>query len=98
MGNRTLTKMMYGWSKYGGGRHGLIGEETMPEWTCQACGSQIPKIIPPFMFPVDNSYREFLRICANCQHQVLIYRINKMIELFDKCRKPKSIFDNLNRS
>jgi len=98
MGNRKITKMMYGWSKYGGGRYGLVGEETLPEWTCQACGSQIPKLIPPFMFPIDGDYRDFLRICANCQHNVIMYKVKQMFELFERCRKPKNIIDSLNRS
>lgn len=61
------TKKMYGWTKYGGARKGMVMEE-LDEWFCQACGRPQPKEAPAYMVPLDEDIRrEFVRVCAVCR-------------------------------
>jgi len=62
----SITKMMYGWTKWGGGRMGMSKEET-DEWYCQCCGEKQTKILPSYMIPLDDSRRDWMRVCANCK-------------------------------
>lgn len=89
------TKMMYGWSKYGGGRKGLVREEPK-EWCCQSCGERYSKEMPGYFFPYDINMREFVKICGSCQNKAAINLIQDLKTLLKHCRKPKNIFDNLN--
>ena len=75
MGNRvSITKMMYGWSKYGGPRYGLIKGEK--DWFCQACGSKQAKELGQYMIPINNSNREFARVCGICKHMQAKHKLN----------------------
>jgi len=91
-----VTRMMYGWSKYGGARHGLVKHNG--EWTCQICGETFPSEIPAYMFCWDiENLREFLRICGMCENK---YKKNKEMvksvdDLIKLCRKPKGIIERL---
>ena len=58
-----ITKEMYGWSKYGGGRHGLVKTDDSV-WYCQCCGKKQPRELPGYMFSIGN--REYLRLCSSC--------------------------------
>lgn len=57
------TKLMYGWSKWGGASKGMVQEQT-DEWYCQSCKRVAKKSVPSFMFPMYD--REFARICQSC--------------------------------
>lgn len=63
----NLTKKMYGWSKYGGGTHGALIEDG-DEWTCQSCGDVQSKELPSYLVPLDESDRDFMRVCADCKN------------------------------
>lgn len=61
----SLTKKVTGgWSRWGGGRKGLIKANTMGEWHCQSCASTHASSESPYMFELFPG--EFIRICANC--------------------------------
>jgi len=64
----SITKKMYGWTKYGGARHGLVKTDD-DVWYCQACGEEQVKEIPGYMYEIND--REYLRLCAKCWAAVL---------------------------
>lgn len=69
MGDRvtvSITKQMYGWSKYGGPRYGILKESK--DWFCQACGKKQVKEMAQYMLPIDGFHRDFVRICGICKH------------------------------
>lgn len=82
----TKTKAMYGWSKYGGPNMGLVKQEN-DTWYCQSCGEEYPEEMSPFMMPMDDTMREFIRICGICYKRVLIKRIKYIMSLFKSIRK-----------
>lgn len=57
---------MYGWSKYGGPRYGLLKDEK--DWFCQVCGEKQAKEMAQYMLPIDPFRRDFVRICGVCKH------------------------------
>ena len=61
-----ITKMMYGWTKWGGASHGLVKEQ-LDEWYCQLCGEHQVVELPAYMFPLDDGNRNFIRICSICK-------------------------------
>ena len=63
----SVTKKMYGWSKYGGVMDGIVKEE-LPEWFCQFCGGKQVKGLPCYMIAVDEWQREYLRACSVCKN------------------------------
>lgn len=52
------------WSKWGGINLGI--DKIEGNWYCQACNEEQPEAIEPFLFPMTD--REFIRICAKCEH------------------------------
>jgi len=60
----TSKKVTGGWSRYGGGRRGLIKANTNSEWYCQSCGLAHSPADEPYMFEL--SPGEFIRICNKC--------------------------------
>lgn len=84
---QELGKESYGWSKYGGGMHGLVGDEG--DWFCQLCGEEQPEESPKYMLPMDGTKREFLRVCSVCKHVQLkhklgTYNYTKIIKIVRK--------------
>lgn len=76
----SVTRAQYGWSKYGGARHGLVRHSG--DWYCQACGKKQPDELPAYMFCLDvGEYREFIRLCASCQNIVKNKGIESLQEL-----------------
>lgn len=75
----SITKKMYGWSKYGGARKGLVKEE-LREWSCQLCGSRHVDSLPSYFVPEDESQREYMRVCSYCKHLAM----EKQVETFEK--------------
>lgn len=64
----SISKMKYGWSRYGGPNHGLVKEE-LPEWYCQGCGKLQAKGLPSYMLPMmDLRDRDFVRVCSQCEN------------------------------
>ena len=76
----TITKKMYGWSKWGGPREGMYKED-LDEWFCQGCGEKQIRVLPSYMFPTDESGREFVRVCTLCKAKSLLKHISKWEEL-----------------
>lgn len=67
---KVTTKMMYGWSKYGGARMGMVRKETVwsKDWCCQVCGKTQIRDLPHYMIPFKDSDREYIQICSTCKH------------------------------
>lgn len=78
-----LTKMMYGWSKWGGKTDGLGTFATAPDtkWACQMCGEYQAWSLPRYMIPFDDSWREFIKVCSNCKRKSIIRRLRYVQEL-----------------
>ena len=79
---------MYGWTKYGGARHGIV--KTDPDvWYCQCCGDKQAKSLASYMYLVGD--REYIRLCAKCWAETLngleIDDIKKAIFM------PKTVWD-----
>lgn len=82
----SLTKAMYGWSKYGGSNQGLVKEGG--GWYCQACGKEQPKEFPAYMMCLDHdTFRNFIRLCADCEHLVKSRHITEYEKLRRIVRK-----------
>lgn len=62
----SVTKKMYGWSKWGGARKGVVREE-LDEWSCQLCGDRFSKNVPCYFLPEDKFQREYFRVCSLCK-------------------------------
>lgn len=52
------------WTKYGGGRLGLIHGQPRTTWHCQACGDEQPTGLPGFMLALIPG--EYVKVCSNC--------------------------------
>jgi len=59
----SLTKKMYGWTKYGGARKGIV-KETLDTWYCQICAEEQTLGLPAYMIHIGD--RDFIRICSKC--------------------------------
>jgi hypothetical protein len=55
------------WTKWGGGRLGLIHSQSEETWFCQSCGSEQPMELPGFLLE-STTPGEFVKVCANCFH------------------------------
>lgn len=63
----SITKKMYGWTKYGGATLGF--SQTLSDvWYCQFCGDRQVKELPCYLIPMDLSERDFIRACSSCKH------------------------------
>lgn len=81
--NIKIKDLRKSWSKYGGIKLGI--ENIEGNWCCQVCGKEQPTQIEPFLFPMSD--REFLRICANCEHIKIKNQIIAYESLIIICRK-----------
>lgn len=63
-----ISRLKYGWSKWGGGNHGLVKEE-LDTWYCQSCAEEQKKGLPSYM--IESATREFMRVCAKCKHRMV---------------------------
>jgi hypothetical protein len=72
---------MFGWSKWGGGNQGLFTLLPADEWFCQICGRKQTRNLPSYMIPVDDSNREFVKICCNCKHKLIIKKLKTFFDL-----------------
>ena len=71
---------MYGWTKWGGAREGLVKED-LDVWYCQTCGEKQIKCLPSYMLPTDDTGREYIRICTICKAKSLLKHLSKWQEL-----------------
>lgn len=78
------TKLMYGWSKHGGGMKGMV-QERNEEWSCQSCRRRFPDTVQSFMFPIYP--REFGRICQSCLDMAIAKEMKTLWELMREFEK-----------
>lgn len=71
----TVKKVTGGWSRWGGGRRGLIKADTNGEWYCQSCALPHAPEDKPYMFELFPG--EFIRICSKC---LWIAKVNHAID------------------
>jgi len=71
-----------GWSKWGGARSGFLKEE-LDEWYCQVCGERQVKVLPCYMFPMDELNRDFIRVCTICKAKSIVHKLNRLQELME---------------
>lgn len=87
-----LSQMKYGWTKWGGPRHGLVKHRG--KWSCQICSREHPDSMPAYMFNVDNGdFREFIRVCAICHNTAKKKKIKKLQVLIRTIRVRKHWYD-----
>lgn len=82
----TINQAKYGWSKYGGGNHGLVKDQN-DYWYCQCCRVKCTKEMPAYMYAFDNSNREFVRLCSVCSHLAKVADIHSYTDLILAVRK-----------
>jgi len=82
----VITQKMYGWSKYGGARHGTAKEE-LDEWFCQVCGDRQVKVLPNWLFAMDGGKRDWVRICSKCKNKAIQNETETFAELIDIARR-----------
>lgn len=70
----TIKKVTGSWSRYGGGKKGLIRSKN-EDWTCQSCGTTHANSDSPYMFEMFPG--EFIRICNSC---LWIAKVNHAID------------------
>jgi hypothetical protein len=81
----SMTGRMYGWSKWGGAREGLVKED-LDEWYCQCCGEKQVRVLPSYMFPTDDTGRDFVRVCTVCKAKAIINNLNRLQDLLELLR------------
>lgn len=86
----SVTKQMYGWTKWGGPNMGLVKEE-LDEWYCQVCSSRQTRALPAYMIPLDKSERDFVRVCSLCKNKQLVAEVEDFYSLINKVRKPQGL-------
>lgn len=80
MSDTPITKKMYGWTKYGGPRQGLVKEE-LDEWYCQLCSQKQVKSLPTYLITETQDEREYMRICSKCKGISVSMKIETYEEL-----------------
>lgn len=65
--NKTINRMKFGWSKYGGANREIIVDHD-ETWACQACSDMSNKVIPSFLVEFEDT--PTLKICAKCRNVV----------------------------
>jgi hypothetical protein len=81
-----IKKSFGSWTKYGGGRYG-VDKANDDFWFCQCCRSKLTKDLPNYMFPIDSSNMEFVRICSTCEHLAKVADIHNWNDLIFAVRK-----------
>lgn len=77
---------MYGWSKWGGGTHGLVTQESS-EWFCQVCGERQVDPLPSYVLPFDITQRDFARVCSKCKSEAVEHHVSIFWDLYTLVRK-----------
>jgi len=79
----SVTKMLYGWSKWGKGNFGIF-REIAEEWNCQLCAAKQIIGLPRYFFPMDDFRRDFLMVCSSCRHDLIEAGVQTFEELNKK--------------
>lgn len=72
------TKLMYGWSKWGGASKGMVQGKN-PYWFCQSCRLEFQEEVESFMFPIFD--REFGRVCKDCLDLAILKRVKNLWQM-----------------
>lgn len=76
--NKTINRMKFGWTKYGGANRDIITDHDNT-WTCQACGETHSKVIPSFLVTFEDM--PTLKLCAKCRNVVSVNEIEEFMQL-----------------
>lgn len=94
MGNKVIeikiTKLMYSWTKYGGGRKALVTQERELINYCQTCAKSIPKDYP--MYRYEFAPNEYIRVCPDCWERCKNIPLN-LEAVIKMVRKVDNLFD-----
>lgn len=82
----SITNMMYGWTKWGGGRMGMAKEE-LDEWYCQVCREKQTRDLPSYMIPLDADRRDWARVCSFCKAKANTCRVELYWELVEVVKR-----------
>ena len=72
---------MFGWSKWGGANAGLFTLLPDDEWFCQACGLKQTRNMPAYMIPLDDTNRDFAKVCCLCRYKFIIKKLKTFFDL-----------------
>ena len=86
-----ITKLMYSWTKWGGGKKALVTNDRNLINYCQACGKEIPKDFPMYKYEIMDN--EYIRICPDCWEVAKNMR-KDLKHLKDIVRKVDNLFDS----
>jgi len=87
----TIKKVTGGWSRWGGGRRGLI-KSNGRDWTCQSCGLTHSNEDSPYMFELFPG--EFVRICSKCLWLAKANQVVDFLILKELANRPKMWVDS----
>lgn len=86
-----LSKMRYGWSKYGGPNYGIAKQTGTTGdlmlglddniWYCQLCGEEQNKELPNYLFSLDDTKRDFIRVCTKCKFDAVKKKVTSYRQL-----------------
>lgn len=73
------------WTKWGGGRIGLIHSQAQDTWFCQACAEEQPQELPGFLLEAPSG--DFVKICAKCfsKARKIHYSYIEIIKIVRSC-------------
>lgn len=71
----SITGLQKGWTQLAGSKRGYEVRNESHPWNCQACGSEQPAQLTPYLFPFMEM--ELLRICSPCQNLVHTLKIKE---------------------
>lgn len=89
---KQLTREMYGWSKYGGARQGLVKEE-LDVWFCQACAREQLKDQAQYMVRFTSERAEYARVCSPCKNVILDKNLITFRQLIRRVRQKSIYYD-----
>lgn len=77
----SITKKLFGWSKWGGANNSISTLLPADEWWCQCCASKQTKQMPGYMIPLDEFNRDFAKVCSACRNRAIRKRVKTFFEL-----------------
>ena len=77
----SITKKMFGWSKWGGKTQGLFTLLPADEWFCQNCGLKQTRNLPSYMIPMNDSNRDFAKVCCKCKNEFILRKLRYFFDL-----------------
>ena len=85
----AISRMMKGWTKWGGANHSLLALED--KWVCQCCAEEQTDELPSyFMYITTKDNGELARVCSKCYHLSLIKKVLSLMDLIGLVRPETS--------